>query len=114
MRLSEAFHIDGAKVEKKIRYVIVGQKTEQSLRRIPLPAGVPAIKGRLFPLKEGQEADKAAHNASKRINVCVGKIGITNPNKVDHSFRHRAQDRLRAAGVPDDIRKALLGHGKKT
>jgi len=36
--------------------------------------------------------------------------GITAPGKVVHSLRHRAADRLRAAGAPVDIRHALLGH----
>ena len=40
MRLSEAFEIDGEMKERGVRYVIVGKKTEQSLRRVPLPAGV--------------------------------------------------------------------------
>src|SRR5262249_24621989 len=35
MRLSEAFQIDCEKVEGKARYVIVGSKTAQSLRRVP-------------------------------------------------------------------------------
>jgi len=34
--------------------------------------------------------------------------------KVVHSLRHRAQDRLRAAGCPEDVRWALLGHEEKT
>ena len=38
MRLSEAFQIDGEKTERGVRYVIVGSKTEQSERRVPLPA----------------------------------------------------------------------------
>jgi hypothetical protein len=65
MRLSEAFEIDGEMVERGCRYVIVGKKTEQSLRRVPLPSGVlthlpKAIKGPLFA---GTEAA-----ASKRLN----------------------------------------------
>jgi integrase len=40
MRLSEAFEIDGELMERGCRYVIVGKKTEQSERRVPLPAGV--------------------------------------------------------------------------
>jgi hypothetical protein len=38
MRLSEAFQIDGEKTERGVRYVIVGHKTDQSERRVPLPA----------------------------------------------------------------------------
>ena len=53
MRISEAFEIDGEEKERGVRYVIVGKKTEQSLRRVPLPAAVlpylpKSIKGPLF------------------------------------------------------------------
>jgi hypothetical protein len=53
MRLSEAFEIDGESKERGVRYVVVGKKTAQSLRRVPLPAAVlpylpKAIKGPLF------------------------------------------------------------------
>jgi hypothetical protein len=33
---------------------------------------------------------------------------------VVHSLRHRAQDRLRAAECPEDIRWAILGHEERT
>jgi hypothetical protein len=33
---------------------------------------------------------------------------------VVHSLRHRARDRLRGAGCPEDVRWALLGHEEKT
>ena len=36
------------------------------------------------------------------------------PCKVVHSFRHRAQDRLRAAECPEDIRWSILGHEEET
>ena len=116
MRLAEAFEIDGEASERGCRYVIVGTKTEQSLRRVPLPACVlphlpKAIKGRLF--KTGDYGD-AADAASKRLNRFLDDCGITDPRKVIHSFRHRAQDRLRAGGCPEDIRWAILGHEKAT
>ena len=38
MRLGEAFQISSEAKERGVRYVIVGSKTEQSLRRVPLPA----------------------------------------------------------------------------
>lgn len=107
MRLSEAFEIDKEMKEGGFRYVIVGSKTDQSLRRVPLPDGIPAIKGPLFPV--GGE-----NLASKALNRFLRGIGITDPRKVVHSLRHRAQDRLRAAGCPADMRHALLGHEKKT
>ena len=31
-----------------------------------------------------------------------------------HSLRHRAQDRLRAAGCPEDVRWSILGHEEET
>ena len=40
--------------------------------------------------------------------------GISDPRKVVHSLRHRAQDRLRAAGCPQDVREQLLGHEQMT
>jgi integrase len=112
MRLSEAFEIEGEQKEKDCRYVVVGKKTEQSLRRVPLPAAVlpflpKAIKGPLF-------AGDTAAAASKRLNRFLNDCGIVDPRKVLHSFRHRAQDRLRAAGCPEDVRWAILGHEEET
>ncbi len=53
MRISEAFEIDGEDKERGVRYVMVGKKTVQSLRRVPLPAAVlpylpKSFKGPLF------------------------------------------------------------------
>jgi integrase len=111
MRLSEAFEIDGELKERGCRFVIVGKKTEQSLRRVPLPAGVlpylpKSVKGPLF--------QGGAPAASKRLNRFLNDIGVSDRRKVVHSLRHRAQDRLRAAGCPEDCRWAILGHEEKT
>jgi integrase len=112
MRLSEAFQIDDEEPkEKGHRFVIIGKKTKQSKRRVPFPAGVlsylpKAIKGPLFA--------GSAPAASKRLNRFLRDNGIADPNKVVHSLRHRAQDRLRAAGCSQDIREALLGHDEVT
>lgn len=108
MRLGEVFQIDGEAIERDVRFVTVGSKTEQSLRRVPLPkdllSHLPAtIRGRLFP-------DDDTKCASARLHKWLRKIGIADPAKVMHSFRHRAQDRLRAAECPSDIRHAILGH----
>ena len=115
MRLSEAFEIEGEEKERGCRYVVVGKKTEQSLRRVPLPAAVlpflpKVIKGPLFPKDTKDPADAA----SKRLNRFLDDCGIVDPRKVVHSFRHRAQDRLRAAGCPEDLRWAILGHEEET
>ena len=53
-------------------------------------------------------------SVSDRLNKFLRKIGITDRAKVIHSFRHRAQDRLRAAGCPEDVRWAILGHQERT
>src|SRR6266481_6074726 len=117
MRLSEAFEIDSEMKERTgpkgpaCRFIIVGRKTSQSLRRVPLPAAVlpflpRKLEGRLFP------GDPRA--ASKRLNRFLNDVGIRDPRKVVHSLRHRAQDRLRAAGCPEDLRWAILGHEQKT
>lgn len=112
MRLSEAFEIDCEEVkEKGCRFVIVGKKTEQSKRRVPLPAAaLPCLpKPIKAPLFKG-----SIPAASKRLNRFLNDCGIADARKVLHSLRHRAQDRLRAAGCPEDIRWALLGHEEKT
>ena len=111
MRLSEAFEIDGEMKERGCRYIIVGRKTSQSLRRVPLPAAVlqflpGKLEGPLFP--GGPRA------TSKRLNRFLNGVGISDRRKVVHSLRHRAQDRLRAAGCPEDCRWAILGHEKET
>jgi len=116
MRLSEAFEIDGEQKERGVRYVIVGKKTDQSLRRVPLPAAVlpylpKSIKEPLFVLAKHKDPSDAA---SKRLNRFLDDIGITDPRKVAHSLRHRAQDRLRAAGCPEDVRWSILGHEEET
>jgi integrase len=115
MRLSEAFEIDSEETERSVRYVIVGKKTEQSLRRVPLPATVlpflpKAIKESLFASNNVDPSDAA----SKRLNRFLDDCGIADPRKVVHSLRHRAQDRLRAAGCPEDVRWAILGHEEET
>jgi integrase len=116
MRLSEAFEIDGEEKERAVRYVIVGHKTEQSKRRVPLPTAVlpflpKAIKGPLFARSRYVFPAGAA---SRRLNRFLNDCGIVDPRKVVHSLRHRAQDRLRAAGCPEDIRWAVLGHEERT
>jgi integrase len=115
MRISEAFEIAGEEKERGVRYVIVGHKTEESLRRVALPACVvpylpKVIKGPLFKSDHVDPADAA----SKRLNRFLNDVGIIDPSKVVHSLRHRAQDRLRAVGCPEDIRWAILGHERET
>ena len=116
MRISEAFEIDGEDKERGVRYVIIGKKNEQSLRRVPLPASVlkylpKSIKGPLFDRSKNADPSDAA---SKRLNRFLDDCGIVDKRKVIHSFRHRAADRLRAAECPEDIRWSILGHEEET
>ena len=116
MRISEAFEIDAENKERGVRYVMVGTKTAQSLRRVPLPAAVlpylpKAIKGPLFDRSKNADPSDAA---SKRLNRFLDDCGIVDKRKVVHSFRHRAADRLRAAECPEDIRWSILGHEEET
>ena len=111
MRLSEAFEIENEQKEGGCRYVIIGKKTPQSHRRVPLPAAMLPYLPKVIkePWFEG-----GAPGASKRLNRFLREIGIVDKGKVVHSLRHRAQDRLRAAGCPVDYRWSLLGHEVET
>lgn len=112
VRRGEAFQIDSEQVERGCRFVVIGSKTEQSLRRVPLPADVlPFLPKKITgPLFTGRR-----DNAIKRVGKWMRDIGIDVAHKAPaHSFRHRAQDRLRAAGCPTDVRWELLGHERRT
>jgi integrase len=113
MRRGEAFEIASEKTEDGIRYVTIGTKTPQSLRRMPLPkALLPHLPKKITgPLFTGRK-----DSASKRLAEFMRDIGITDPDKAPmHSFRHRAANRLRRADVPEDLREAIGGwaDGKK-
>lgn len=106
MRMDEAYSIETTDIEEGIRYAVVGRKTLSSKRRVPFPDECPDING---PYISGGSAA-----ASKRINRFINACGITDTAKVAHSFRHRAQDRLRILGAPDAVRHQLLGHSDVT
>ena len=113
MRRGEAFEIDREQTENGIRFCVIGTKTPQSLRRVPFPADLlpylpKKITGQLIPGR--------MDTAGKRLREWLTDIGITDPDKAPmHSFRHRAAQRMRAAGVPEDVREAIGGwaNGKK-
>lgn len=100
MRLSEAFQINGEQTEDDVRFVVVGTKTDASLRRVPLPSALlplDKIIGSLFVAEPSMEL--AAKAASKRLNDFIDDCGLTDPALVVHSLRHRAARRMRRAGV---------------
>jgi integrase len=117
LRREEAFEIDREQVEKGIRFVTIGSKTPQSVRRVPFPKDlVPHLPKKIV----GQLIPGRMDTAGKRLGKWLTDIGVI----VDgderniapmHSFRHRAAQRMRAAGVPEDVREAVGGwaNGKK-
>ena len=110
VRRGEAFEICGEATEGGIWYCEIGTKTPQSRRRIPFPKALlphlpKKITGPLFPSNVKDPAD----SATKRLAAFMDEIGIASDRVAFHSFRHRAADRLRAAGVPEDIREAIGG-----
>jgi integrase len=64
---------------------------------------------RLFPdLKPVR--GKLGHAPSKWFGRYKTKLGITDPRKTFHSFRHTLIDELRDAGVQDSLIKRIAGH----
>jgi integrase len=125
MREGEAYQINGEQIEEGARFVIVGTKTDASLRRVPLPADLlPHLPATIIgPLFAADVADRFAEATVKRLANRASKrlmsflrddCSIADPNKVVHSLRHRAQDRLRRAACPKPIRQELLGHDEAT
>jgi integrase len=111
VRRGEAFEIDSEEIEDGIRFVTIGSKTPQSLRRIPLPADLLRY---LPPKITGQLITGRMDSAGKRLREWLGEIGVTDPDKAPmHSFRHRAANRLRAAGVPEAVGGWANGKKKK-
>lgn len=108
MRRGEAYGIEREYVEDGIRYVIVGTKTDQSLRRVPLPDAVLPLLPRQIhePLFK-----KDLKNLGRKTLRQIRRLGV---KKDIHGLRHRAKDRLRDGRCPLDIQHHLLGHEEKT
>jgi integrase len=101
-------------------------KTPGSERKIPLvgeshwaaTAALKASKGPWLFQRYIDRAPKAGapvikgNHASATINKWLRES--LDIEKSTHSFRHAMQDRLRAAGVPRDVREQLLGHGSRS
>ena len=111
VRRGEAFAIDREQTEKGVRFVIVGTKTDQSLRRVPLPKDLLPF----LPKKIDAALFKGRlEGATKRLSKWMRDIGIGGSKSPMHSFRHRAKDQLRAAGCPHDVQEEIFGRDKKT
>lgn len=93
-------------------------KTAASVRKVPLVgvslwAATRACKGTpwLFP-RYAEDHNVKADSASAGLNPWLKEV--TGTGKTCHCFRHAMIDRLRAAGVPEDERQAIVGHGRKS
>lgn len=64
---------------------------------------------RLFP-ELGAVRGKLGHAPSKWFGRYKTNLGITDPRKTFHSFRHTLIDDLRDAGVQDSLIKRIAGH----
>lgn len=98
-------------------------KTKGSRRRVPLHpkvieagflAYVAALRKRgetrVFPDLLRNPRGKTTAAWSKWWGRYTAKIGIIDPRKVFHSFRHAFKDACRAAGIEEAIHDALTGH----
>ncbi|MBD9631412.1 site-specific integrase [Pseudomonas sp. PDM19] len=63
----------------------------------------------VFPELEAVR-EKYGYGPSKWFGRYRNKLGVSDPKKTFHSFRHTFVDDLREAGVQDSIIKQLLGH----
>ena len=79
-----------APVERSQLRGVVGEKTEQSLRRVPLPACLSCPR----PSRERclQAATRTLRmQLQKKLNRFLDDCGIVEPRKGVHSLRHRAK-----------------------
>jgi integrase len=78
-------------------------------------ATLPA-QGPLFPDKQTDRDGFRGTRGWQAVGRWVRDVvGISHPRKVpNHSWRHRVEDELRAAGVDESLRDAILGHARKT
>src|SRR5208282_2935679 len=100
-------------------------KTKQSARAVPIHPQLTEVgflrvvasqakaRGKdawLFPeIAPGTTGTRAF---SKWFGRYIGEHGVTDTAKVFHSFRHNFTDALRAAGVGEDVSRALVGHAQ--
>jgi integrase len=70
----------------------------------------------LFPDKGADRYGRRGGRGWNAVGTWVRKtVGIDDAQKApNHSWRHRMEDELRAAEVPEDVHDAILGHARKT
>jgi integrase len=135
MRAGEVLQLLGGDIRQEgdVWFIDVNESTEGKTVKTGNPRHVPihpalitegfveyaqtiAAAAPVFPDKR---PDRFGNRGGRAWNL-IGKwarqkAGITDPEKApDHSWRHRVEDELRAAEVPEDARDAITGHARKT
>lgn len=97
-------------------------KTVASIRKVPIHSQLIGLGfldyledtkpfgGRLFPHLTRNKFGGYSDTPSERWGLYLDKIGITSSQKVFHSLRKTANDRLKKAGVHVEARCQLIGH----
>ncbi|WP_185732158.1 tyrosine-type recombinase/integrase [Burkholderia sp. Bp8963] len=130
MRLEEAGSlVCGALSPRSGRYWLrIGRsKTAAGLREIPLhrelerlgfveyfvaqQAGRTATEPLFLGLRYGSKENQT-HMFSTWVNEYIDKHVVDEAAYVFHSFRNSFEDAATAAGVPEDVRRALMGHAQ--
>jgi len=135
MRAGEVLQLLGNEVRQEdgVWFIDVNERTEGAsvktgtTRHVPVH---PALIAEGFiaytqtiaataPVFPDKRPDKFGNRGGRAWNVtgiwARKTAGITDPAKApDHSWRHRVEDELRAAEVPEDVRDAITGHARKT
>ncbi len=75
---------------------------------------LPNHERRIFPKLKASRDGRLAHTYSRRVGYYTRQIGLTDPRKCFHSFRHTFVRKCRKARLPEDLHDYLTGHeGKK-
>ena len=98
-------------------------KTQSSWRKVPIHSALIQLgfldyvgrlrasgETQLFPKLKQNKSGKYTAGYSKTFSRYKNAMGITDPNKVYHSFRHAFKEACRRAGVAEEVHDALTGH----
>jgi integrase len=99
-------------------------KTRASTRIVPLHPAILAEgflgyvnsvprNGPLFPTLPCDAFGKRSGVATKRLGKWLRAVGITDPRKVYHSWRHTFITGCRNAGIDEETRNRITGHSDK-
>ena len=98
-------------------------KNESSRRQIPIHSQLIAlglierfggVEGRLFPLLRSAGDRQLTASWSQWFGRYLRKdIGITDPRKTFHSFRHTFKDLCRSSGIAKEVHDRLTGHSSR-